>query len=134
MSDDYEVGYGKPPVATQFQKGQSGNPKGRRRGSKNLATMIQEALNEKVVVTLNGRRKKVSKLEAGFIQQSNKAASGDLRAMKLMLELLLGAQLRAEAKEGGEPVSAETRHQHDALVLSALRDRLKGSTGGDDHG
>ena len=26
---DYEVGYGKPPKNTQFQKGVSGNPKGR---------------------------------------------------------------------------------------------------------
>jgi hypothetical protein len=29
MGDDYEVGYGKPPVKTKFQKGKSGNPSGR---------------------------------------------------------------------------------------------------------
>jgi hypothetical protein len=32
-SDSYEVGYGKPPRNTQFQKGLSGNPKGRPRKS-----------------------------------------------------------------------------------------------------
>lgn len=30
MSDDYEVGYGRPPKHGQFQKGKSGNPSGRR--------------------------------------------------------------------------------------------------------
>jgi hypothetical protein len=30
-ADSYEVGYGKPPAATRFKKGQSGNPKGRRK-------------------------------------------------------------------------------------------------------
>ena len=29
MGDDYEVGYGKPPAKTKFQKGKSGNPSGR---------------------------------------------------------------------------------------------------------
>ncbi len=31
MKDEDEIGYGKPPVATQFSKGKSGNPKGRPR-------------------------------------------------------------------------------------------------------
>ena len=31
----HEVGYGRPPAATRFVKGQSGNPAGRPRGSKN---------------------------------------------------------------------------------------------------
>jgi hypothetical protein len=38
MSEDYEVGYGKPPKHTQFQKGASGNAKGRLKGTKNLST------------------------------------------------------------------------------------------------
>ena len=48
---DYEVGYGKPPRHSQFVKGQSGNPRGRPAGAKNLKTLLNKALNELVIVT-----------------------------------------------------------------------------------
>jgi Family of unknown function (DUF5681) len=54
---DYAIGYGKPPRHTQFKRGQSGNPKGRAKGSKNLATLIMSVLNERVIITENGRRR-----------------------------------------------------------------------------
>jgi len=61
---DYEVGYGKPPRDTQFKKGHSGNPRGRPSGSKNLATLVTEALNEPVIIAENGERRKISKRQA----------------------------------------------------------------------
>ena len=65
---DYEVGYGKPPRDACFKKGQSGNPKGRPPGSKNLATLLSDALNNPVMVTENGRRRKITKREAVIAQ------------------------------------------------------------------
>ena len=73
---DYEVGYKKPPVHTRFQKGQSGNPRGRPRGSKNLSTLLIEALDKLVVVTENGKRRKIAKRELGIAQLVNKFAMG----------------------------------------------------------
>jgi hypothetical protein len=71
---DYEVGYCKPPRDTRFKRGQSGNPRGRPPGAKNLSTLLNEALNELVVVTENGGRKRISKRQAAFKQLLNDAA------------------------------------------------------------
>jgi hypothetical protein len=54
------VGYGKPPRNAGLRKGQSGNPRGRLPGAKNLATL----LNEAAPITDNGRRRKITKREA----------------------------------------------------------------------
>jgi Family of unknown function (DUF5681)/DNA methylase len=82
---NYEIGYGKPPRHTQFRKGQSGNPKGRPRGAKNSATLLNEALDEPVVVTENGRRKTITKKQVIVKQIVNKAAGGDYRSIQLLL-------------------------------------------------
>jgi hypothetical protein len=87
MSNNDEVGFGKPPKHTRFQKGVSGNPKGRPRGSRNLATVLARALREKVVVNENGRRRIMSKLDAAVAQLVNKSASGDLVALRQLIAL-----------------------------------------------
>lgn len=94
MTDEYEVGYGKPPKHTQFQKGCSGNPKGRPKGSESLLTMIQKTLDEKVLVS-GPRRKRMTKMEVGLTQLANNVAKGDLKALKLALPL----RERAQEKE-----------------------------------
>jgi hypothetical protein len=81
----YTVGFGKPPRRTRFKKGRSGNPKGRPRGSRTSLTLLQQALSELVVVTENGQRKQITKGEAMLKQLANKAASGDPRAMQMLL-------------------------------------------------
>ncbi len=85
---DYDVGYGKPPEHSRFKKGQSGNPRGRAKGSKNLATVLSETLDETVTVTENGRRRKISKREALAKQLVNRAAQGDAKTIQICLRLL----------------------------------------------
>jgi len=89
------TGYGRPPESTRFKPGVSGNPKGRPKGSLNVATVFVKALREKITVNEHGRRKTVTKLEAALKQLINKAASGDLRALNQLLQLAADAEARA---------------------------------------
>jgi len=58
------VGYGKPPVHTRFKKGQSGNPKGRRKGQRNVHTVVDEALSQRITIREGNRTRSVTKLDA----------------------------------------------------------------------
>lgn len=113
----YVVGYGKPPVQTRFKKGQSGNPNGRRKGSKNFWTVLQETLQEKVVIKENGKAKAVSKQEVITKQLVNKAASGELRAISMIAALRMANEHNSET--AAEPASLTEKDRK--LILSLLR-------------
>lgn len=87
---DYDVGYRKPPKHTRFKKGQSGNPRGRPRGSKNHATLLNEALDEKVTVTEHGQRRQITKRQAMYKQLANRAAQGEYRFTQTVLRQIEG--------------------------------------------
>jgi hypothetical protein len=120
------VGYGKPPKATRFRKGQSGNPKGRPKGKLNLATVILRALGAKVVINENGRRREVTKLEAAMMQLVNKAATGDLRALDLATGLAQMAEERVEQGQSKKPGFEDV----DRWVLEGLKERLEAAPEG----
>jgi len=120
---DYEVGYGKPPRHTGFQKGRSGNPKGRPKGSKNLATLLTEALDEKVQVTEDGKRRRVTKRELVIKQLVNKSASADLRAIKQLTDIVERAERRAGDSPEAPPPPAFTAA--DEEVIAELRQRIE---------
>jgi hypothetical protein len=84
---DYEVGYGRPPVHSRFRKGQSGNPRGRRPRDQTMPEALRKALWGKVVVSENGTRRKVPRIEIAARQLANKAAAGDLGAIRLIVQI-----------------------------------------------
>jgi hypothetical protein len=84
----YQVGYRKPPLHSRFKKGQSGNPEGarrHRRHDKRLAALLEEALDARMA----GRpRRRATRREAIVAALVEKSAGGDLRAVKLLLDLV----------------------------------------------
>ena len=98
---DYEVGRGKPPLHTRFKKGQSGNPRGR--PAKNLPALLIAALNEPMFVTTDGRRRKITKREAVVAQLVNRSASADLRATKMLIDMLKDIEKKAGMTPPPEP-------------------------------
>jgi hypothetical protein len=122
-SSTYEVGFGKPPKATQFRKGESGNPKGRPKGKRNLATELHLALDETVVVTENGKRTKLTKRAVICRQLANRSAAGDLAALRLLLPLLAQAEAaEANAATGEAPLDPDIERS----VTRALMESLAG--------
>jgi hypothetical protein len=80
-----DVGYRKPPRRTRFRKGESGNPAGRPRGSKNAIAHLGKTLREPVIVSENGRRKSITKCEALIKQLVTSALRGDHKSLRLPL-------------------------------------------------
>ena len=125
---DYDVGYGKPPKSKQFQKGQSGNPKGRKKGSKNYLTDLEAELEEKITIIENGERKTLPKRAAMIRATVHKAIKGDMRALHIILN-----ELRP-SRPSTEPRNEETLLDLEKSILDEYvqrRSRPAGD-GGDD--
>jgi len=120
---DYEVGYGKPPHHTRFVKGQSGNPRGRPPGAKNMKTLLTKALNELVMVTDHDGRRKVSKREAIVTQLVNRSAKADFKAIQILLGLIRDIEGHAEPGAADHDTFTEA----DAQIIQRIRARLRGA-------
>lgn len=93
---DYDLGYMKPPKSGQFKPGQSGNPKGRPSGNKNIYKLLDDIVNEKIQMTKNGKPVKISKKQAMLLQATNKAVQGDLKALQTLLPVMAEADNKNE--------------------------------------
>ena len=128
MTDDndgklpYEVGRGKPPQHTQFVKGKSGNPKGRPKGSRNFATVIQNELKRRIAVNEDGKRKKITKREAVAKQLVNKAAAGDPKILPVLLN-----EARPYEAAAASSMQSDTMSEDDRMVMDGILRRLRES-------
>ena len=91
MTADFEdqVGYGKPPKVNQFQKGRSGNPSGRPRRAPTLSDLLGKVSKQRILTNTKTGPKRMSKLEASLTQLANKAASGEMKAVRLLTQIVL---------------------------------------------
>ena len=113
------VGYARPPIASRFKPGKSGNPRGRPRNSRNLKTIIQGALTAPVVLREGTRKRSISKLEGIVLKQVESALKGNEKAALATLKMAAQVGL-LEAPEGAaEPLTLSAAEQE--IVNDALQ-------------
>jgi hypothetical protein len=110
----YEIGYGKPPMHSWFQAGQSGNPAGRRKGVRNLMTDVKRTLATPVKVKEGGRTRKKSTQETALMVLREKALRGEPRALDRLLELAVRFNNDMAEIGQAQPLSAD-----DQAILAA---------------
>lgn len=111
-----------PPKQTQFSKGKSGNPKGRPKGSQNLSTILARAGRQRVRVTTNGKSRFITKFDATLLQLTNKAAAGDLKAIR---ELLSWIRSLADVEQSALP--SAVIQETDTAVMTTIIERIRQS-------
>jgi hypothetical protein len=109
----YEIGFAKPPQATQFSSDRQPARGGRPKGSENLASVLKQEADRKIEVVEDGRRRKLSKRRVASRQLMNKAASGDVKAFTTYVDVT--------RKAGDlEPGSAQEQPVLDARDIAAI--------------
>ena len=125
MSDDDSVGYRRPPKKTRFKKGTSGNPRGRPKGSRNLATDLKEELDERVTVRESGRPRRLTKQQVLVKTLMAKALQGDLKAAAAILNMVLRLDLGAQVVPAGLTADDEAvLSRFGEQVLTQLKRKL----------
>jgi hypothetical protein len=121
----YEVGYGKPPPHTRFKPGQSGNRQGRPKRSRNLRTVLEEALNETVTIREGDRKRTLPKREALVRTLVNGALMKDPKAVQALLALMRATGFVSNEPDGAP--SQEPSPEDEALIADFLRRNGGGS-------
>ena len=115
-----KVGHGRPPVSTRFKPGQSGNPRGRPKGSKSLDQVLRQALNRRVPDTRRGGRHTVRMAELIIEGLVFAAAKRDPQMLRLLLAFL-DRYARSDApKVDPEEVRAADREILDEYISSIM--------------
>ncbi len=119
ISDDdgYKVGPGKPPRHTQFKKGQSGNPGGRKKERLDFPTLLLEEFQRSI--SIKGSDEILSALQAVIRKQMIAALSGNPRAMKDMLDRME----RMSRLTSGPELVIDDPEDDEAMIARAMRRR-----------
>jgi hypothetical protein len=123
---DYEVGYGKPPVRTRFQRGRSGNPEGgrrRKKPNKKFSDLFLEHMSETITVSIAGRQRRMTRFEflaRGLVAD---ALKGKERVRKQVIDWAIALEASGEMTA---PEMAPSKE--DLEILQAFLDRNRGKT------
>jgi hypothetical protein len=119
------IGYGRPPVHTRFKPGKSGNPKGRPRNSRNLRTIIQDALTQKIVLRQGQGKRSITKLEGIVLRQVEGALKGNdkaaLAALKMAAQVGLLEAPESEIEAAANLSNSEKEIMEELLASKSVR-------------
>jgi hypothetical protein len=119
-----KVGYGKPPENKQFQKGVSGNPTGRPKKAADFPSIFMKESESLMTINDNGKRRRISKLEAIAKLLHNKALTGNIQALRIYVALY--PQLREIAARQSKDLERKHASQYtDEELVKMLDDALK---------
>lgn len=120
--DDEEIGYGKPPSAYRWKPGESGNPKGRKKGVKNEVTILQELLQHKVALNERGKTRKITLLEAILRKVAEDCLRGNIKSVGFLLN-------RYYAAAANDAAQADLSEDDKAVLEAYLSDFKKADKG-----
>jgi hypothetical protein len=113
------VGYGRPPAHTQFKPGQSGNPKGRRKGQRNAHTILEDTLNQRITIREGDRTRSLTKLDGVFLTMVAGALKGDTKALASLITTMRSFGMIGEVPEATDAQPFTTND--DAVLADFLR-------------
>jgi hypothetical protein len=113
----YSVGYGKPPKASQFKPGQSGNPNGRPKGQPSTQQLLLQEAAKLVKVKVGDEIIHITKHQAVVRKLYLMAMEGNIVAVRLALAHLGNAELAGANGEFEPPLTEEELALAEALGL-----------------
>ena len=117
MTEESGGGYKQPPKSTRFKPGQSGNKRGRPKGSRNLKTDLNKLMTKRIAVREDGEVRHVTGQEAMLLSLFEKAVRGDLKASTQLFAMLM----KLEAQDPAPPAPASITENDRAIVEDFLR-------------
>jgi ABC-type cobalamin transport system ATPase subunit len=111
--NSYDTGYKKPPAAHRFKPGQSGNPNGRKKATKNLNQILQDELSRMVKVREGERTTAIPVYQAAVRTLFSQGISkGKITALNRILQMAEEAgNLQQEEAEAAQLANTEEARQ-----------------------
>lgn len=116
-AEQHPVGYGRPPVASRFKPGTSGNSKGRPKGRKNLKTLIRDAMTSTIMIQEGRTSRRVSRIEGVVMRQLQSALKGNDRSALAVIKM---AHQMGFLEDSASAVSETTITSAEEQILNEL--------------
>lgn len=112
-------GYCKPPEAHRFRPGQSGNPRGRPKGSRNVATIIADVLSRRIRTKIDGQPQRILPTEALVHVVLRKALAGDRHAWETVFRWVEDGEVNKTRRE-----AIISLDEKETAILERMRTRF----------